>query len=83
MRSRAIQALIDAVEAIHGPVTLYGSDRSEEHGTCFNISGAPATFSVHTQEGSLPPGQYDIQIEGIPRETTSSQQSPLKRRCLG
>jgi hypothetical protein len=65
-RSRAIQTVIDAVEARWGAVTLYGSNESEQHGTCFMISGIPATFSVHTSEGSLPADQYDIQIEGVP-----------------
>jgi hypothetical protein len=66
MRGPEIQRLIDAVEALHGLVALYGSEPTEEHGTCFKIAGAPATFSVHTREGELPPGQYDIQIEGVP-----------------
>jgi hypothetical protein len=66
MRSGEIQKLIDAVEAVYGPVKLYGSDPSEEHGTCFKIPGASATLSAHTQEGELPPGQYDIQIEDQP-----------------
>jgi hypothetical protein len=66
MRSHEIQKVIDAVEAAHGSVALYGSDRSEEHGTCFTITGVPATFSVHTQEGTLAPGHYNIQIEGRP-----------------
>jgi hypothetical protein len=66
MRSGSIQNVIDAVEALHGPVTLYGSDPSEEHGTCFKIAGVPATFSVITQDGRLPTGQYDVQIEGVP-----------------
>lgn len=66
MRSSEIQRLIASVEAEHGPVTVYGSEPSEEHGTCFTIAGVPATFSVHTQGGTLPPGQYDVQIEGVP-----------------
>jgi hypothetical protein len=66
MRSAVIQKLIDAVEAAYGPVTPYGSNPSEEHGTCFKIAGTPATFSVLTLEGTLPPGQFDIQIEGVP-----------------
>ena len=66
MRSCEIQKVIDAVEAAHGSVTLYGSDPSEKYGTCFTIAGVPATFSVHTQEGKLPSGHYDIQIEGNP-----------------
>ena len=66
MRSHEIQKLIDTVETVHGPVTLYGSDPSEEHGACFTIAGIRASFSVHTQEGKLRSGQYDIQIEGVP-----------------
>jgi hypothetical protein len=66
MRSDEIQKLIDAVQAAHGVVSLYGSDPSEEHGTCFRLMDIPATFSVHTQEGTLPSGHYDIQIEGMP-----------------
>ena len=65
MRSREIQKLIDAVQSAHGPVALYGSDPSEENGTCFTIVGVPATFSVHTQDGRLPSEKYDIQIEGV------------------
>ncbi len=66
MRSTEIQNLIDAVEGTWGRVELYGSDPTEEHGTAFMISGIPATFSVITLEGTLPPGRYDIQIEGVP-----------------
>jgi hypothetical protein len=66
MRSTEIQRLVDEVESRYGTVTLYGSDPSAEHGTCFIISGVPATFSVHTQDRQLPPEDYDVQIEGIP-----------------
>jgi hypothetical protein len=66
VQSPEIEKLIVAVEAVHGPVTLYGSDPSEEHGTCFRIPGAPATLSAHTQDGRLPSGRYDIQIESVP-----------------
>jgi hypothetical protein len=66
VRSQEIQKLVNAVERAYGPVTLYGSDPSEEHGTCFKIAGIPATFSVHTQDGRLHPGNYDVQIEGVP-----------------
>lgn len=53
---------------MYGPdkVRPYGTDPSEEHGTGFTIAGIPATFSVHTQEGRLPPGMYDVQIESMP-----------------
>ena len=66
MRSPEIQTLIDEVENRYGTVTLYGSDPSENHGMCFIIGGVPATFSVHTQDGKLRSGDYDIQIEGSP-----------------
>ena len=66
MPSREIEKLVDAVEAAYGSVALHRSEASEENGTCFKIAGVPATFSVHTQDGKLPSGQYDIQIEGIP-----------------
>ena len=66
MRSHEIQNLIDAVEAEYGTVALHGSQVTEEHGTCFKIKDVQATFSVNTQDGELPSGQYDIQIEGIP-----------------
>lgn len=66
MRSPEIQRLIDAVEAAYGSVALYGSDPAEEHGTCFTLAGVPATFSVHTRDGTLPPGSYDVQIERAP-----------------
>ncbi len=66
MRSHEIQNLIDAVEIEYGTVVLYGSQVTEEHGTCFKIKDVQATFSVHTQDGELPSDQYDIQIEGVP-----------------
>jgi ribosomal protein L7/L12 len=66
MRSAEIEKLVAAVEAVHGPLTLHGSDAFEEHGTCFRIPGAPATISAHTQDGRLPSGRYDIQIESVP-----------------
>lgn len=66
MRSAEIQRLVDAVEERHGPVELYGSSLEEEHGTCFIVDGVPATFSVATLDGTLPPGTFDVQVEGIP-----------------
>ena len=66
MSSDAIQKLIDSVIELYGPVTFYGSDSTEEHGTCFKIGDVLATFSAHTQEGTLPSDMYDIQIESIP-----------------
>lgn len=66
MRSQEIQRLVDAVEARFGPVEPYGSAASEGHGTCFKVAEVPATFSVLTLDGTLPPARYDIQIEGSP-----------------
>jgi hypothetical protein len=65
MHSAAIQTLIDAVEAQHGPVTLRTGD-DDGHGIFFGLADVPASFSVHTQEGRLPPNDYDIQIEDDP-----------------
>ena len=64
MRSRHIQELVDAVEARHGAVQLYGSSPDEVHGTCFIIAGIPATFSVLSLDGKLVE-TYDIQVEGV------------------
>ncbi|MBR7801721.1 hypothetical protein [Undibacterium fentianense] len=66
MRSHEIQKLIDAVELEYGTIILYGSIAKEEHGTCFMIKDVHATFSVNTNDGELPSGQYDIQIESQP-----------------
>lgn len=66
MRSSEIQRLVSVVEEIHGPITLYGSNQQEEHGTCFTLKGISATFSVLTREGTLDHDQFDIQIEGQP-----------------
>lgn len=66
MRSPKVQKVISEVEARYGAISLYGSDPSEEHGTGFKLTGIPATFSVHTQEGTLPEDLYDVQIEGAP-----------------
>ncbi len=44
----------------------YGTSPDEINGTGFVITGVPATFSVHTQDGHLPPDQYDVQIESNP-----------------
>lgn len=66
MRSPEVQRLVDAVEERYGPVELYGSSPEEEHGTCFIVAGVPATFSVITLDGTLPPDTFDVQVEGIP-----------------
>jgi hypothetical protein len=44
----------------------YGGDSEDGHGTGFKIAGIAATFSVHTRDGTLPEGTFDIQIEGVP-----------------
>ena len=43
----------------------YGSDPQEEHGIGFTIEGMGAVFSAITQNGTLPPDHYDIQIESM------------------
>ena len=68
MKSPQILALMARVENIYGGqnVHSYGSNEDEQHGAGFLLSGVPATFSVHTQDGSLADGMYDIQIESNP-----------------
>jgi len=68
MRSSAIESVMSRVRATYGSeaIGLYGALPDEEHGTCFTVRGIPATFSVHTQDGSLRDGEYDIQIESQP-----------------
>ena len=43
----------------------YGGDAEDGYGTGFTLK-APVTFSVHTREGTLPPGTYDVRIESNP-----------------
>src|SRR5262245_44852130 len=66
--SKSIARVLSDVRAIYGHerVRLYGCDGTEEYGTCFVVSGIPATFSVHTRDGALEDGRYDVQIEGVP-----------------
>lgn len=66
MLSAQMQRLVDAVESRFGRVRAYGGDADDGHATSFRLEGAPARFSIHTQEGALPEGHYDVQIEGVP-----------------
>jgi hypothetical protein len=68
MPSKEIEKLLKRIHEIYGRNTIrpYGTSSDEIHGTGFVIKSVPATFSVHTQEGQLPPDQYDVQIESIP-----------------
>jgi hypothetical protein len=66
VHSQDIEKLIAAIEAKHGPLSLYGSDPDEEHGICFVVPGTSATLSAHTQEGRLTSGLYDVQVESQP-----------------
>ncbi|MGB3556698.1 MAG: hypothetical protein WBA25_18885 [Jannaschia sp.] len=66
MHSDAIRVVIDAVEPKFGPIRYFAKSEDEEHGICFLVRGIPATFSVITLEGTLPPGIYSVQIEGQP-----------------
>ena len=56
---------MSAVRNEYEEYEYYGSSSSEEHGTCFKVKGIMATFSVHTQDGTLCEA-YDVQVEGIP-----------------
>ena len=66
MRSAELQNLNDAVESRFGRTTPYGGDAEDGHGIGFTLEGARATFSVHTQEGTLPLAMFDVQIESNP-----------------
>ena len=66
MRSGALPVLVEAVEARFGPIRRHGGDPDDEHHMSFTPAGVPASFSVHTREGELPDGWYDVQIEHDP-----------------
>jgi hypothetical protein len=68
MTSSAIETVLSRFRATYGAdaIALYGALPDEEHGTCFTVHGIPATFSVHTQDGGLHDGRYDVQIESQP-----------------
>jgi hypothetical protein len=65
MHSQVINELISEIRRKYGDVEYYGSSADETHGVCFKLNEINATFSIHTQDGSLKE-LYDIQIEGIP-----------------
>ena len=68
MHSKEIVLLIEKVKEIYGEnsVKYYGSSIEELHGVGFRINNVKATYSIHTQDGALPSGIYDIQIESYP-----------------
>ena len=67
-RDQQIQEVLDFIQSQFGidKISPYGSDWSDPHSVCFKIVNVPATFSVHTQDGSIPDGFVDVQIEGVP-----------------
>jgi len=68
MKSSSIETLLGRVRAALGAdgILPYADSPDDPHGTCFLLNGVPAMFSVLTNEGSLPEGQYDIQVEDYP-----------------
>jgi hypothetical protein len=68
VHSAQIEAVLSAVREKYGrdALTYYGCDEGEAHGACFRVWSVPASISIHTQEGALPDGQYDVQVESIP-----------------
>jgi hypothetical protein len=68
MHSAPIAAVISAVQSKFGAdaFSYYGSSWAEVHGVAFTVGRIPATFSVVTQDGTLPDGRYEVQIEGVP-----------------
>lgn len=68
MLSSALSELWQHIEALVGQFRLapYADHAEDGHGTSFRIRRVPAIFSVHTQEGTLPAGTYDVQVESDP-----------------
>jgi hypothetical protein len=67
MISRAIASLLAEVRARHGKTSVSPCESYDDgHGVYFKVAGIPATFSAHTQDGTLPEGYFDVQVEGIP-----------------
>jgi len=66
MRKKKIQELIDAVEKLYGPISLYGSSELEKYGTCFTLNEIQASFSVSMNRKTAERGTYNIQIESQP-----------------
>ena len=66
MRNKNVQKLIDAVESLYGPVSLYGSNELEENETCFIVEHIKVTFSVIMNTQNLETVTFSIQIEGQP-----------------
>jgi len=66
MRKKKIQDLIDAVEKIYGPISLYGSNELEKYGTCFTLRDIQASFSVIMNRKTAERGTFNIQIESQP-----------------
>jgi hypothetical protein len=68
VHSDSIKAVLSAVRDKYGigAISYFASDWREVHGICFKVAGIPATVSVHTQDGTLREGLYDVQIEGVP-----------------
>lgn len=74
---KSIKKLVDILKNKYGTenLTPYGTSSLEEenrdpeedpHGIGFLIKGVQATFSVHTEEGILLDGVYNVQIESDP-----------------
>jgi len=68
MKISSVENVIRAFRARYGRDALvpYADSDDDAYGTSFMINDVPATFSVLTQDGTLPEGQYDIQIESYP-----------------
>ena len=67
-KDASIELMVSRVQEKCGidRVHLYADSDSDPFGASFRIDGIPAAFSVLTQDGALPLGQYDIQIENLP-----------------
>src|SRR5690349_13946463 len=68
MKVASINLLLDSVRALYGGKAIrpYADSPDDPYGTGFSLEGIDATFSVLTQAGQLPEGQYDVRIESAP-----------------
>ena len=68
MKVSSIEELLTEFRVRYGSnaLVLYADSDEDPYGTSFMLQGIPATFSVITRDGTLPDGQYDIQIESYP-----------------
>lgn len=68
MKNGSINALLERLDKSFGEGFIVQNRNSAEevHGAYFRLNGIPVSVSVLTDDGRLPFGRYDIQIESVP-----------------